>query len=355
MKCTLAFLAGIAIAVSAAAADDTVDKVKIDDVKTPPSPAFVLLGIAPSAVERPTTPRAVGVSLLSSLQDSGSSALPKNFALEVAPYWLVSHPDLTRKTYTEPGFVRSLRQTFSVSIATAEQKADATTGAVAGTLGGIGVRTAYLAGKRSTIEEQITTAIENAIAPVGDQPPQPNTPPPPIISGDSQTTKLLKGLRDIEHEGRWFIEAAAGTTALFESNDSSKSKHQKSGVWLTPSYRLRRSTFNGAELKTAPKVDFVGVARWLSDHTTAEASHPFDLGARVIWNHGDFALSAEHLRRRRSKTNGQRTAAIGELKVSDDLFFTATFGKDFRTAGRGDLIAILGLHFGVGKKPLLTK
>ena len=52
---------------------------------------------------------------------------------------------------------------MSISIATAEQKADAKAGAVAGTLGGTGIRAAILLGNPSSLEQEITVAIQDAI------------------------------------------------------------------------------------------------------------------------------------------------------------------------------------------------
>ena len=76
--------------------------ITLADLRTPTSPAFTLLGIAPTDIERPTTPRAFAVSLLSALRDGDGSLLPRDFALEVAPYWLVQRPTLSFTAYSNP-------------------------------------------------------------------------------------------------------------------------------------------------------------------------------------------------------------------------------------------------------------
>src|SRR5262245_49784361 len=106
----------IALPVAAAAQAPNAEPIKLTDLKTPASPAFQLLGIAPTDVERPTTPRAFAVSLLSTLQKS-DSVLPNGFAMEVAPYWLVPHNQLQFSTYINPSPAQSIRQTFSISVA----------------------------------------------------------------------------------------------------------------------------------------------------------------------------------------------------------------------------------------------
>jgi hypothetical protein len=351
----ISLLCGFAFAASVLAQD--AKETKIDDVKTPPSPAFVLLGVAPSDVEKPTTPRALATSILSAVQDSGSG-VPKNFALDVAPYWLVSHPALTREEYIQPSVFQSLRQTLSVSIATAEQNADAAKNIVGGTVGGAGVRAAILLGKPSKIEQQIEDAIgalaTNAIP---DKPVKHGEAPPPIIT-DADIGKLVDALRDSEHEGRWFIEGAVASSTLFLDDRSGKSTHQKSGIWITPSYRMQRSKFDAQTLKLTkqPMVDFVSVFRWLNDHTSSmSVTRAMDIGGRLIWDTGTYSFSAEHLLRRSSKKNTHRTAAVGEFKVSDNMYITATLGKDFKDeSSNGGLISILGVHFAAGQKPLLA-
>lgn len=69
------------------------NEITIDDLKAPSSPAFIILGINPTSIERPATPRALGFSLLNTF--TSLNVIPKNFALEVTPYWLYSHPELT--------------------------------------------------------------------------------------------------------------------------------------------------------------------------------------------------------------------------------------------------------------------
>ncbi|HYK43681.1 MAG TPA: hypothetical protein VEV83_00840, partial [Parafilimonas sp.] len=60
-------------------------EVKLDDLKTPNSPGFQILDISPSSIERPTNPKEFALKVFN-LTNNGS-ALPKNFAFEIAPYW----------------------------------------------------------------------------------------------------------------------------------------------------------------------------------------------------------------------------------------------------------------------------
>ena len=85
------FLGIVSISWTAQAQDDSFPS--FNSIRTPTSPAFVLLGIEPTAVERPNTPSALAVSILNRTQNL--SVLPKDYALEFSPYWLLGHSELT--------------------------------------------------------------------------------------------------------------------------------------------------------------------------------------------------------------------------------------------------------------------
>jgi hypothetical protein len=86
------------------------------DLSTPDVPAFTILGVAPTQIERPTTPKALGLSLLSSTTDS-TNLIPNKYAVVAAPYWM-QYASVTLDRYVRPDIRQSLMQTFTVSLAT---------------------------------------------------------------------------------------------------------------------------------------------------------------------------------------------------------------------------------------------
>src|SRR5262245_20852145 len=92
-------------------------QITVDDLSAPTSPAFVLLGISPAAVERPDNARSFVLNALNKLASS-DTGFPKDIALQITPYWMKSHPNLDFRTYQEPGIAQSILQSFSVSIGT---------------------------------------------------------------------------------------------------------------------------------------------------------------------------------------------------------------------------------------------
>jgi len=90
-------------------------------LNVPVSPAFSILGFEPSAVMRPTSAKSLATDVLSSFDKNGK--LLMNLGLEVAPYWLKSHPNLTRKTYLNPNLGQAFMQSLSISAGTAKDSA----------------------------------------------------------------------------------------------------------------------------------------------------------------------------------------------------------------------------------------
>src|ERR1043166_549396 len=89
-----------------------------DKMRTPDSPAFVVLGVSPTEIQRPSTPRTL-ITALGGALSNNSLTVPKDFALEVAPYWLFSHPDLPIMEYRSDHLLRPLR-TMSLAVATTQ-------------------------------------------------------------------------------------------------------------------------------------------------------------------------------------------------------------------------------------------
>src|SRR5438477_12673520 len=69
--------------------------INLNLLRAPTSPGFILLNKQPSDIERPTTPTDFMVNF--SNASSGFSALPQNYAIEVAPCWLFGGKNITFK------------------------------------------------------------------------------------------------------------------------------------------------------------------------------------------------------------------------------------------------------------------
>lgn len=346
------FALAAAITVAATAhAQTTPDPLKLDDVKTPVSPAFVILGVAPTAVERPTTPRAVGLALISGNTSSSGGGLPRDLALEVAPYWLSERPALTFAQYDHPSFWQSLQQTASISVATKNgtEVTNGTSTTQIPSIGGLGLRASWTLGDTSPLEQQVLAGYHAKAKTFLLQPTRPT---------DAEVSAALRpyvlAMREAMKQGRWIIEAAAASSALFVNNNLNQAQTQKNAIWITPSYRFQRSTFDPATgtLTQVPTIDFVSVLRYSDDRTIALDRNVIDAGARLLWESDTIAVSAEHIERFGNGPHTRRTSILGEYKVTDNIYVSATFGRNFAGENpNGNLLALFGINFNAGKKP----
>ena len=68
------------------AAPDEADARDLGFLKTPSSPAFMALGLAPTSVERPTTPKGAAVAVATGIASAVGISPAENFAIELTPY-----------------------------------------------------------------------------------------------------------------------------------------------------------------------------------------------------------------------------------------------------------------------------
>jgi len=365
--------------------------VDIDDLRAPTSPAFVLLDITPASVERPENPKAFTVNLIKTF--SRADGLPQNYALEVAPYWLTYHPNLTFAQYQSPG-ARSLIQTLAISVATAPMTpADGASADPIGTRLGLGLRTnitngrfdptmntkvgelaalqgrlldvdeaedavtsaeadlaaAKSAGRATADLESTLKAKQEAFATLKAE--------EPTIENDVMVKALEIQALDAQRVGL-IVTLAAGKTWDFPDDDFSLRQSGRWGVWVTPTYRFRACTAGGSEC--AAVMDAIAVVRALRD-PGKETS--WDVGGRMVWQPTrELKLSGEVLRRWAGESttgptpvvagDSNRTTAMLEYQIRKDLSLYASFGRDFeKDTGQKPLVSLMGLNVGLGKTP----
>jgi hypothetical protein len=94
-----------------AAAQDTVANIKNStlDTSVPESPAFTVLGLTPTTVTRPATPRALASSLLNGFDQNGN--FQSGIALDTAPYMLFYGNNITLQDYQKSHLLQFLART----------------------------------------------------------------------------------------------------------------------------------------------------------------------------------------------------------------------------------------------------
>ena len=349
---------GQANANSSTAGLPDIPEITIDELRAPISPAFTLLDVSPSSVERPNTPRALALSLLSTTERSNGD-FPKDLAIEFAPYWFVSHPSLTFEKYYSPAPIEQIMlRSLSISLATTDIDNQDNGDQDDGTRASVGVRFFLRSGgPASSLSAKVKKLKETQLAFLD---LVPDTPGEPINTESAAYKKLEAELRsageavrqlDKERVG-WVIEFAGAISVDFPEDDTSEADMSRAGVWLTPSYRTAN------EKSLLHSFTFVGVSRYIWDDSSEDTENIFDLGGRVIWKsvYIPISLSVEYIHRFMDES-GDTNKFVGvlEYKLFNFLSLIASYGKNFDDgfSGDDDLIATAGIKFGFGKGPIL--
>jgi hypothetical protein len=332
---------------------------EFNKLRTPTAPGFVLMGIAPTSVARPGAPSDLAVAVLS--RTDNLSALPQNFALEVSPYWLFSHPELTLQQYKNPGLTESILHTASVSVATSSEAVsgseDQTTSLA------VGLRLSIYRGKASAKADQYQSQVVDILQRLSDAAADSAYA---SVSRDSTLIEdaealerrwreiedalladptFMEPLADAKHE---LIEALQNRQGLtvelagaglwdFRNRSYEQREFTRWGIWLTPAMN-----FEGGSL--------VAVCRYVGDDTNPNEDL-VDIGVSAILVAKKYAFSFEGVARAFTDAecdDQHRLALTLDYEVGENRWLTVTFGRDFNVEGENSLLALANLSFGFG-------
>jgi hypothetical protein len=349
-------LPGTNVWAQAAANTSSPQTIDLDDLKAPSSPAFVLLGVEPTSVERPETPKAFIVDLLSTLQES--QGIPRDYALSIAPYWLSDHKDLKFGEYFSKNPYRNFLHTLSISLAShrpedAESDAGDASEDIQDPAVGLGFRGMLIGGKAPKDLASAVEEIEKAQGALLDCQIA-SADAPCEQEGQAVRTAAAK-LQEIEVVQRvgLTLDVAGGAVWDFPAEKFDERRMRRWGLWVTPAYRFASSSGKS-------NVDLLAVLRYIREKH--EGSDAFDVGGRLIWHFNeDLALSAEYVRRRNEgaadaeEESTERLVGLIEYRLGEKLFLVASYGEAFATEGEGSgaLVSTLGLKLGLGKEEKL--
>ena len=357
-----------------------------DDLRTPLAPAFALLDVTPTSIDRPQSPRALTLNLFSAFEEG--EGLPRNYALDVAPFWLRSHPALTFDDYYHPTVLQSIARTFSVSVATTSIDAvdEATPGR---TSLGFGARTLLAPGRahpalqsarealmavntqQAELDDRIVSlefkheeavkagradearklkeeidALERDLQPRREE-----------LAAEARAIALRIQALDKDRVGL-VVSVAAANVVDFPDDRVEDSELARWGLWVTPAYRMLMCGMETTE-DCQSTIDLMGVARLFADRRGLADDTTWDIGGRVLWQPTrQFALSGELIRRGGIDANAgegsNRSVGVIEYRLHDDFVLFASFGRDFEEGPDAPtLVTLLGVNFGFGGKPLI--
>jgi len=286
----------------------------ISDLYTPNAPGFTLADVAPSSIDKPTTPRAFGISLLN---------LSQGGAMEVTPFWLSNHPNLTFDKYLLKK--TPVLETFSLSIATF--KTDTVNNVAAG------FRThlfkSYTAERIKIIQgvkDQIVQLLATSVADLD----------------TAAIARVAKNLDSVRKRGFFLVEFAGALMASSPTNSYNDLASSKSGFWL-----------NARWVPDNSALDFMALARytWTNNAPVkAVDSSFFDYGLAASYAKGKFDCEVEYIARRDFSIgkNYTRFAFVANYMFSESVIAVASIGKNFMPTG--NILTAFGVKFTVSKE-----
>jgi len=312
------------------------DSNSTESMRAPSSPAFALVGVAPTRIERPASPRALGLSLLSATSES-SSGIPRNLAFEFAPYWWTERPTLTFNQMEGGKPWENVIRTASFSIATFER-------AVAGssnpdTGAGVGLHFDVIRGK-PTLGPDLSNLLTAAVREGG--------PNDTLSKEKEEAIKTLSGSWDASRVGHQLSMATAASWR-FKEDKWENGATDRIGGWITYAYKSTNSLIR--------QFTFLGTGRVLADLEPTAGKMYWDLGARLLWRAPShpITISGEYMRRLGDADSDSLTAMI-QYEIKSGLFVFASHGGQLEgDRGIGRKMTLLGLSFGWGPQQVISR
>jgi len=309
-----------------AAAQEKTFNAAVSDLYIPDVPGFVLSDKAPAAVDRPSNPRAFGVSLLN-LRNGG--------ALDVTPFWLVHNPKYTFDKWTKNKF--PVIETFNLSAATF--KTDTTS------VLSVGFRSQVVRiYSKTTLTDmaEVKKQIVKLITPKFDS----GDNPLDLTRADSLAAfKKLDELNELKKKGFFAVELAGAIIGSSNNNSFKRLSSERSGVW--------------ANLRWSPlivPVNITGVARysWANNASpkVGKDSSFLDLGIALNYEWRKLSLAAEYISRRDFSIdkNYTRFSFVGNYALTENIILVASVGKNFSKVD--DIITLVGVKFALSRSKL---
>lgn len=372
-------------------------------LNVPVSPAFSILDFEPSAVMRPTNAKSLATDVLSSFDKNGKLLL--NLGMEVAPYWLKSHPKLTRKTYLNPSLEQAFLQSLSISAGTAKDSASGANKLGAGfrfrlsngkTVDELATAEAELSAKnkiilvinnvRSTVgegdtrqsvtndiaaklksesglTEKVINSVKQRAGALAEKFGETeddidNFLKALITDRDDADIELKKKVSELVYDRKGFVLEFAGATGY----NSDEKKFERFGFWGNASYFVSPDDF------------FTLTARYIHKSNDTILNN-VDAGLGFLKKGPSYNISIEGMLRwyqaempafdannqpitRLEKSFTYRLAVQGSYMISKDISVNLSIGKDFESPfiSRKAVFSILGLNYSLfGKEPSKLK
>ena len=289
--------------------------VKLNDLNMPSSPAFVLMDKSPASIEKPSSPRALGLSLINVWKNSG--------AIEFTPYWFKDRPAYTFEDNLKKQ--TPILQTFAISAATAKEDSN--------TLIAAGFRTQLVRIYSAASAAKILAQKKKIVALLSQENPD---------DIDQAAVNDAKAeLNNLQSKVSFNAELAGAY--MGQSGPAKALASTKAGCWLNLRYTPDKFP-----------LDIVVLARysWTTGNVSVAGNDSafFDYGANLSYQDKSFDVAIEYVNRRdiSAKQGYDRFALVANYQLMPGIVAVASVGKDFKKVD--NVFGILGIKFGISKE-----
>lgn len=334
-----------------------------DQLRTPDSPAFAVLGVAPTTIQNPTTPRDLAVALSSFLKD-GSLLVPDSLAVEAAPYWFLHHDRLTYADYAAAD-VGQLWRNFSASVGTTGVAEDGSRSL------GVGARTHVAfdsaAGACKTFEEKVQALAGLAALNFTTQAIDALRAEHKLPDGTTDMKALGTAMNKLKEERKQVVADALEKLAKVRDECAKAATARPRVLSLAAALAWR---YAASELENS---DFISQQYWATygqrlgtwailamgrvqfDEADRGWDGFLDLGARAIVPRRTYAGSLEVILRRQAFGDGAGDAELQlrlglqvEYMVREGSWLSVSFGKGFAAYDAGELFSLASFSASFG-------
>jgi len=341
-------------------------EISLENLKIPSSPAFVLLDVAPSSIDRPTTTKAFSTSILNSVNEN--NGIPANYAIDFAPYWFLKHKNLNalnywgiRKTTEGPRqTVFSQARFGNISFASVKSKIVADTNGTSKSLDNIalGLRTTIVQIRNEADKNLLIDLNTKAVTRMADLMSDPMISPADLIEILEKDSALLiynQEIADVlKRKPQFAIDIAAAGSWSFEDIDYNSVKSNRASMWLTFNYS---TLLNKSDRLQNKYLNIYAITRISNDNNSLNSEGAlskatvFDSGGKIEFELDRLTLSYEYLFRYNftdKLQNSYRSSGLISYRAGENILITGAFGKNFGDSN--NLITQIGITWGLNSK-----
>ncbi len=351
------------------------DVPKFNQLRTADSPAFVIMDVSPTEIQRPNSIKDLSITVGNTFVKGAQGMIPKNLSLELSPYWLSDRRNMTYTDYVDAGIIERMVQNLTISIGATSDvyKDEKTQEELRTTYMAVGVRTTiYEKRKYIGYEKDLSNTLEkwgnvvrkkkiDIIKEANKEGMNADEVKKMLDAVDAQIKNRsmdgplneveLESLKNIESSLRnqilgrrgYALDGAAALSFGFKDAMTKEIEAEAFSTWFTNAYLY-------------DNVSILGLTRYRVNMLEGDRNeHIIDLGIRGIYAFDIWALSAEGIfrimREKDKKWNDDYRMDIGvDVAIGQELWLNITFGKNYRADDTGSLIGMVNVKWGFGDR-----